>query len=640
MLPVAYLPLSLALGHSSLTIVYVAEVISGLLIVAAFCAGYLACRAYTGSKWAGLLGGLIIGWFPVLQMEVGWGGQAQLVAYVLGLLALWVIIDKVLLSLSLQPALFAGLLLLVAAGSELYATATLVLAVALYLLFTLGRRLFTRGGILTLVAVLGPPLAGAALLIRTNPAATSPTGEATLSAYWTNGSLYHELWLALTFDNSIIGAAYIGVAALYVVYRVILTPRTRAQVWLVPATGIAAVAVGAFVTPIVNADRAVYPLVFPIAFAVAEMATLWPRSAVAAVRKPRWRLRREEVSWAFPIFAVAMLTVTGVQIGSDIQTYQNSLAYYSFDQGYLSELFWLTNEPGAILYDSSPIDHTFAALWATNRPIYPGPAFQPYTVTSRAKQATVLLATSLSFGEDWIDDGQYIVIDAENAWGQPDPGVLVAKNARLVLSIESDDFLNTVTYSPGSDPNVTDSAELFSASSVSTIAGKSGLNTSYVLSGFSVNRTLAVSTQGTIYWNYSFAFSSAIPRGVSLFVTDSTKTPTTGRVENSSLCCSNASLAQVFPTSELPPEVQSYAVSGQATGATLTSQYVASDQVPESSNWTITRLRQTRQRARSPSAWPSTRRGPPRLLPPPTRRTRCLPRQGSGGSYSATALTR
>ena len=275
---------------------------------------------------------------------------------------------------------------------------------------------------------------------------------------------------------------------------------------------------------------------------------------------------------------MATLAITGVQIGADFQIYPNALAYYTFDPGDLSELFWLANEPGAVLYDSAPTDHMFAVLWAMNRPIYPGPSFQPYTVTSQAKQDAVVLATALSYGENWIDDGQYIVTDAESGWGQPAPGILLVKDAHTFLSIESDDFLNVVSYSPGTNPSQTTTTNLYSAASVETSEAGGGLATNYTLAGFTLNRTLAVSPEGTIFWNYSFDFSTAIPRGATLYITDSTQTPTTGVLGSTSTCCSNATLQERFAANPAPAIDQNYTVSARSTGFTMVSQYVASDQ--------------------------------------------------------------
>ncbi len=462
-LPILYLPVSLGLGHSTLASVYVSDVVSGLLEVAAFVAGYLAVQAYTRSRWTGLLGATLIGWFPLLQMEIGWGGQAQIVAYILGLLAVWVILEKAIPSLSVRPALAAGMLLLVAAFSEVYATAVIVLAVILLLVPVLWRRLLTWRGFETIIAILAPPAAVAAVLVFTDPAASNPAGGAALSSLWAYGPAYRQLWIALTYSNSLLGAIYIGALVMYVVYRVVFRARNPVETWLVPAMGVSALAIGALLTPVGNADRGLYPLVFPFAFAVAEMATIWPPGPVPDVPRARrrWRLSQEEVSWTFPVFVVATLAITGVQIGADFQIYPNALAYYTFDPGDLSELFWLANEPGAVLYDSAPTDHMFAVLWAMNRPIYPGPSFQPYTVTSQAKQDAVVLATALSYGENWIDDGQYIVTDAESGWGQPAPGILLVKDAHTFLSIESDDFLNVVSYSPGTNPSQTTTTNLY-----------------------------------------------------------------------------------------------------------------------------------------------------------------------------------
>jgi len=576
LLPIVYSPLSLGLGHSSLVPVYLLEVISGLLVVAGLLAGYLACRALTGSEWAGLVGGLIVAGYPLLQMEIGWGGQAQLLAFDLGFIAFWIALRRVLPELSVGFALVTGICLSVAALSELYATFTIGLAFALFLVAVLGRRLLSVRGLAIVAATLGPPAATALAVIRVLPAATNSAGGIRLWTIWRYGPVYPQLWYDLTLNNWAVGGAYIGALALYVVFRLLFRSRTATAAWLAPSTGVAALIVGAFLTPAGISYRSVYPFVFPLAFAVAELASLRSPRGPPAVR-PRWRVDRRRVAWTVPVLVVASLTITGAQLGADVQIYPNSLATYAFDQGQISELFFLSHEPGAILYDSAPIDHMFVDLWATDRPIYPGPSFEPYTVTSTAKQDAVVLASSLSYGVNWIDDGRFVVLDAEPAWGQPDPGILFVQFGHLFVSIESNDFADNVSYSPVSDPSATYWTDLFNATSTTTTAAGASLTTTYAYHGYSLLRTISVAPNGTISWDYTFDFPTVLPRSVSLFISDSTSIPTAGGIQSRSACCSVAALAQQFAATPLPPVDQNYTVRASAVGASLSSQFVPID---------------------------------------------------------------
>lgn len=577
-LPIAYLPLESALGHSSLTSVYLVEVVSGLLVVATFYAGYLACRQYTGSVRGGWVGGLFFSGFPLLQSEIGWGGQAQLLAYFLGLIALWATFKHVLPGLKVRPALGVGFLLGIAALTELYAAATVALIFLLFLIPVLGRRLFSGSGAAVFLATLGPPSIVGAALVWALPAAANPAGGVRLLALLKYPSVYQTLWIDLTFGTWALAVVYVGAFVLYVGFRLLFSAPSPSRVWLVPATVASALAMGALLTPAVISYRVVYPLAFPLAFATSELAAPWGASERIGKPRPRWHLLENRTSRAFPMFAVSVLVLAGTQLGADLQLYPNSLDTYAFSQGEISELFFLAHEPGAVLYDVAPVDHMFVDLWATGRPIYPGPAFEPYTVTSAPKQAAVELATALSYGENWIDDGRFVVTEAESAWGQPDPGILFFQNAHTFLSIEGNDFRNNLGFSPDSDPSLRESTDLFNTSSTSTVAGGQGLTTTYLFAGYSVDRVVTVASSGTIYWNYSYSFPGAIPRSATLYVTESGTVATAGSVSEESACCSEATVVQQFPEPPLPEVDQSYSINSTATNATVSAHYLPKDQ--------------------------------------------------------------
>lgn len=578
LLPVAYLPLDYGLGHLTLTSVYVVDCISGLLVLGCMYAGYLVCRALTASRWAGLVGGLVVGGFPLLQLEVGWGGQAQLVAYALGLLALWLTIGRTLTTFAIRPALLAGVFLAIAVTAELYSAAVIGLTLVLFLPLALGRRVISRRGVGIYVATLAPSLGAILFLLSVFPGSANPASGGKLATYWHYGPLWNQLWADLTFRNSVLAAIYIGILCVYVAYRVTVRAPSRVQGWLVPASGASALVVGALLTPALNSSRALYPLVFPLAFAIAELASLWPGAVPGPPRRVRWGLPAAKVARLFPVLVAAGLVVTAAQLGVDVQLYPNSLATYTYDQGMISELFFLSHEPGAILYDSSPVDHTFVNLWATDRTIYPGPAFEPYTVTNAAGQAAVVLGTSLSYGEDWISDGAFVLTGAEPAWGQPAPGILLVKNAHIFTSIESNDFENAVSYSPGSSPAHIYSTDLFYADSIQTTVGTNSLATTYTFTGFSVDRSLLITSSGTQYWNYSYLFTTAIPRSVTLHVTDSERVKTEGVLLTNTSAGSTARVIQQFSESPLPPISQSYSIASTVRDANLTSGLVPSNQ--------------------------------------------------------------
>jgi len=575
-LPLAYWPVEELLGNSSLTPVYLAEVVSALLVVGAFYAGFFACRAATGSDRAGLVGAVAVGAFPLLQLEIAWGGQAQLLAYDLGFLALGLVISRVLPRLSLRHSLVAGALLAVAALSEPYSTSVVLVSVLFLLVLVARRRLLSVAGLTASSSILAPPILATLALTALLPAAANPAGGVELWELWRYAPIYSQLWSYLTLGSAVVAVADIGLVCAYVGFRALYRARSAVAAWLVPATGASALLVGLFLTPALDWYRSVYALVFPFAFAVSELASLSPAIAREPRRYPRWRRQGDRLSRALPLFAVASLLLTGAQLGADVQDYPNSLATYSFSQGEISELFFLNHEPGAVLYDVAPIDHMFVDLWATGRPIYPGPSFEPYTVTSAAKQNAVILGTSLSYGDAWIDDGPVVVTEAGTDWGQPNPGLLLFKDAHTFVSIESNDFADSVRYSPESDPTRTFTAPLFN-SSETTVPTPDGLETQFAFNGFSATRSVTVDRSGTIDWNYTFAFTNATPRSATVYVTDPFQVPTTGGLVTNFSTSSAALLSQTLDESPLPPLYENYSIDASTTGATLSSGYTPRD---------------------------------------------------------------
>ena len=578
LLPVAYLPLDHLLPNGSLTAVLIVEVVSALLLVAGFFVGYLVCSAHARSHWAGIVGGLVLGGYPLLQLEIGWGGQAQLVAYDLGLLSLWVVLSRVLPSRSIGFSLVAGGLLSLAVLSEFYSAAVIGLSLLLFLPLALGRGIVSKRGAEIWAAVFGPAAATIGFLLLEFPGATNPASGGKLSTYWRYGPLYHQLWEDLTFHSLVLAGVYVSAVLLYAGFRVFVRSRSPAEGWLVPVLGISALAVGAFLTPALNSSRALYPLVFPLALGLSEIAGLTSRESIQRSRPNRWRRSSSALPRAYPVLVVATLVITAAQLGASLEIYPSSLALYTYDQGVISELTFLQQEPGAILYDSAPVDHMFVNLWGTDRPIYPGPAFEPYTVTNAPGQAAVVLGTTLSYAENWIDDGSFILTGAEPAWGQPAPGLLLVKNAHIYSSIESNDFENSVSYSPDSNPTRTYTSDLFYATSITTTARGDQLSTSYVFPGFQVNRTLLISEQGTEYWNYSYRFLTSIPRAISFHITDSSHVDSVGTLLTNTTAGSAAELTQQFAEAPLPPVAQQYSIRAESGNSNLSTSYIPSNQ--------------------------------------------------------------
>jgi hypothetical protein len=576
-LPISDIGLVTVFGARTVAVGAATEVVSGLLILAVFGAAYFAISTHVRGRWAGLVGAVVLASFPLYLYEVAWGGQAQLLAYVFGLIALGVILRNGIPGRSLHLTVFAGLALALSAATEIYAASFILASVALLFLVFLAFYPSRWRTLVSMVATLVLPIIIGGVILVSNPSFTHPAGEPSLWRYWNYAPLWSHLWRSLTFQNAILAEMDVVILLGYTAFRIVFRARDPFQLWLVPVLGIAALSVGFLLTPAPVADRSLYPFGFPLGFAVAELASGWPSAQRNPTPRKLWALRREEVTWTLPVLVIASVTVAGLQLGSDVQLYPGSIAGYSFDQSELSELTWLAGEPGGIVYDS-PNTHVFPVQWATDRPMFPGPAYQPYFLSSAGKQASAILATSLSFGPRWFDDGNLIVTDTEPEWGQPAPGILMFQDAHLYETLEGNDFLDLVSYSPNADPTATSSSALFYAQSVATSQSTTTTSVYYNWTDLSAVRTVQVLPSGPILLNYSFDFSASIPRSVSLYLTSPGKTTTTGSILDSGPRCSNASISQQYPASWIPPIPISFGVGACTTGATATARYVPSDQ--------------------------------------------------------------
>ena len=87
LLPAFYTLVILALPNPTAAYAF-SDVVTGVILTALFAAGYFLFLRDTASKIGGLAGGAALATIPLFMDEVGWGGQAQLLAFVFGALAL------------------------------------------------------------------------------------------------------------------------------------------------------------------------------------------------------------------------------------------------------------------------------------------------------------------------------------------------------------------------------------------------------------------------------------------------------------------------------------------------------------------------------------------------------------------------
>lgn len=578
-LPALYLPLLFGRTVGPVEASQVANLATPFLVVGFAYAGYFLCRAHSRSRWAGLLGALAIAGFPLVEYEIAWGGQAQLLAYLLGALALWVLIDRALPARSWRAALVCGVILSIAAASELYAASFLIVTVWILTIAAAGRILASRRGLAMWGAAIVPPTLTAAGLASINSALGHPTGIPALGSLIGYRHLEVSLWLTLTSSDSLVGASYLVIVLLYLAFRLTTHPSNASQRWTVPAMVLAWLVIGLGITPASDADRALYPLVFPFSLVISELGASWPAGSGRSCPAPRWNLRPRDLEWALPVLVVASLAATGVQFGTDMQAYPNALAGYEFSHGLVSELTWLRGQDGAAIYDGAPVSRLFQVEWATERPLYPGPTFQPYLLTSAPKEATAVQGTELSYGQAWISDGEFTLTDPGGSWGQPSPGLLMFRSGFLYMTIESDDFENSIRYSTNASPGATYTTDMHhGATSIDETVTTGAIFDNYTLAGLSVERVLSASRDGTFYWNYTIRCASVVPDNASIFITSPGLVPTRASTISRSNHSSTERLTQTYAAGWQRHLTVEYTIGANSTAAGLSTAYIPAGQ--------------------------------------------------------------
>ncbi len=513
-LPLIYVPF-VAVTTDPVAIGLVAAALSGLLIVLLFLAGSRLFRIASGSGWAGLLGGLMLVTAPLFLDEVGWGGQSQFLAILLGVLALAVLLERVVLRDRRSWAIVVALLLTIGVLSEPYAELYFVVATAVLLVLVFGREVGRPGNLLTGAAILLPPIAAAGALAVLNPATAATVSSQGAEAVLGNPAVYPALYVRLAFYNPALELLYPVLVLAYLLTRGVRRypdPRFR---WLVPALAVAEVPQFFVLTPWVDLDRAFYFLMVPFGAMVAELAVVLPvlwRRARARVEeadppRPASPSRRVRPYIVPTIALVAVLTV-GAQMGVATHSYYGSLTYYSYPQGDLSELSFLRSANGSVLF-VSPTSNFFPAAWATGRPLLPGPPAQPAAFTVPSQQSAVETANVLTLGGTWIAAGDVWAVDSEPAGTSSAPGILELSSDYLLETLAIDDALQTITFTTSSAPNVVQLDALSQAPSIVHTVNATSLVTEYAWPDLSVTKSVSLAPNGAIAVTLDYALSGA-----------------------------------------------------------------------------------------------------------------------------------
>lgn len=426
LLPAIYVPL--AAWVPGFSMVYaLADLFSGALMVLLFLSAGLLGYSIGRSITAAATCAAMVGTFSLILGEIGWGGQAQLLAFVLGAAALAVVVRGEFRGSPRLVPLAAGLLLGVAVLSEAYTAAFFVVCTLLYLLLLDGRSLLRWRRVLEYSPMLFLPLGALALILGMGGYASVPAATRPVLPYAFTLGGWERAVAGIGFGNPLNAYGYGFILLAVVVLVVAGTPLPRRGAAILAASIIACVAQVLFFTPVIYWDRAEFFVVFPLAVAAAVMVVAVPRTLSWAVN-PRARLigsnghrpHERRRRWIDTACAVVVVVVIVIQSAVAYELYPPALRYYSVDPGALAALTWMRNEEGAALV-VAPAGQTFSVANAVGRPVFP--LSQPVWFDTAAEREPVVLADLLTAGRQWISDGPLTVVNTDAPTNVSSPAI-------------------------------------------------------------------------------------------------------------------------------------------------------------------------------------------------------------------------
>ena len=495
----------------------VADLVSGVLLILVAVAFGVLGYALGRSRLAALASGAAAGTFPALIGEVGWGGQAQFVAIILGTLAVALLLTETVRLSAAQRWLVAGLLLGGAALAEPYAAACLVVFAGATLLFQGGRAGLRPRALVRFLPVLVPP-AVAVVFVEWLAGPSSPQGlgpPVLLYAATTGGWGFlasaaglGDLWSVVT---------YLVVLGVLVV-AAFVPPGIDRRSAAVAAGAVVAFAGEAFVvTPATYWPRAETFLVVPLAVAIALLfarpravpidASPASSTTPSLARPTRRRRARRWVRGATITVAVALVLV---QVVAAYGAYPGDLQFNEFDAQTIGGLSWLRSGSGGVVV-VAPEALTFPIAYATERPIYP--AVQPFWFDTSEERSAAVFASTVVAGAAWIDSGPLEVVEGGPPGVPSTPSVFLYQSAYLVpvgtfVEEEGGSFGQTFAVRAASPAGVSPTLPASGAS----LSGEAQLPT------YSVTTLSSVAANGSAVVNYSFRPVSSGPSSVAVGV--------------------------------------------------------------------------------------------------------------------------
>lgn len=426
LLPTLYLPLA-AWNPGLPTLYLIADLFSGLLMIGMFLGAGSVGYSIGRSSVAASACAVIVGTFSLLLGEIGWGGQAQLLAFLLGLFALAALIRGRIPGTSVRAELAVGILLFFAVLAEAYSGAYFVVAALLFTVLTRGRRVLSRREFRDYCPVVFLPLAALSLIVLTGGYLSASTVEHPVLPYALTVGGWTRAISGIGFGNPLNAYGYVvllGALAVLILFGD--RPVGRARALLIATFGACFIQV-LLLTPVIYWDRAEFFVVFPLAAATAVMAPGIPRSVGRVLSARRLSLQKSHPvpgvrrkQWVELGCSLVVVVVVFSQSAVAYELYSPALHYYSVNPNELSALTWLRGAPGSVLV-VSPAGQTFSIANAIGRPIYP--LSQPLWYDTPAQRNAVELATDLTAGRQWIDAGPLTIVDTGAPTNSSSPAI-------------------------------------------------------------------------------------------------------------------------------------------------------------------------------------------------------------------------
>ncbi len=504
----------------------VSDLVTGLMLVALFVSGYLFFLRYTSSKIGRLAGAIALASIPLFMDEAGWGGQAQLLAFVFGVLALRRILDwgK---SPRLTDGLFVGALVTLAALTEGWTAFFFVLTIAIYVVVEYRRAVLSPKVLRALGLSAAPVVVVFGLLSILAGSDVSNGLSSPWILYITAQDSALRLINRFAVDEPVLLYAYFALAIVWVAGTCLrLFPSGSTFRPLLLAASLAFIIQALLLTSIYVGDRGIYFAALPLALVFARVGASVPPAFQTldsppmvprtGIRRPPRSTLRAHASATISFFAIMLLAV---QVGYAGVHLQGALTYYATPTSEISQLTVLRGEPGNVaLLGVNGNGGIFPYDFFTGTTVFA--ATEPTLYVSTAQRQALLNASLMEYATRWIDAGGIRVVDASGVQTASSPGVFAYTGEFDIQSFYLDDALLPITLSPEANHSTIVEEDPSSASSIQTSTGPSNtLLTNYTMTLLNLTKVVEVEPNGDTRIRLDFRFNDSFDRGIEIRLT-------------------------------------------------------------------------------------------------------------------------